>query len=645
MEKNKLKILLLEDSIHDMELICELLKGAGYQLDLTHVDNALAFTAALNGSVYDIILSDFALQGYDAFGALETSKHICPETPFICISGSIGEETAIDLLKNGAVDYVLKDRPDRLPFAIQRALDEATIRLSHLKAANALQESELKFRNIFQNHAAVKLIIDPETGSIIEANQAAATFYGWPAEVIQTKTIFDINLTHKEVLKKEIFRALESTTVQFEYKHQKADGSVVDVEVFNSTIKIGGKKYLHSIIHDVSEKKKISEDLLKAKEKAVESDRLKTAFINNISHEIRTPLNSILGFGQFLAESDLSIEERKDTYKHIQHSSDRLMKTVSDYMDMAMLVSSSMKPYKSDFCIQPFFIEVTNQYKSLIEEKEIEFTLDIPEKSEKIMLFSDKELVQKIIEKLLDNALKFTRKGAIKCGYTITSKTVEFFVQDSGKGIAPDKLELIFHMFAQEELSMTRGYEGSGLGLTIAKGMLDLLGGVICVDSQQGEGSKFVFSLPLSNDHKIVVEHLSKNSFGSEKEEALILIAEDDELNYRYLETLLRIQGYKFIHAINGAEAVDCCRNNPRITLVLMDIKMPIINGIEATQLIREFRPHLPIVATTAYAQTGDEQKFITLGCNDYLVKPIKKDQLINMIERYSQKTINYQTI
>jgi PAS domain S-box-containing protein len=636
MNSNKLKILLLEDSIQDMELICELLTNAGYHIDLTHVDNALSYTAALQGSVYDIILSDFSLKGYDAFGSLEISKQICPETPFICISGSIGEETAIELLKNGAVDYVLKDRPDRLPFSIQRALDEASIRRSHLKASNALQESELKFRNIFQNHAAVKLIIDPETGSIVEANHAAVNFYGWPAEVLQTKSIFEINLTHKEVLKKEILRAQESSKVQFEFKHQKADGTIVDVEVFSSTITIRGKRYLHSIIHDVSEKKRISEDLLKAKEKAIESDRLKTAFINNISHEIRTPLNSILGFGQFLAESDLSKEERLDTYKHIQKSSDRLMKTVLDYMDMAMLVSSSMKPYKTKFNLQAFFLDVVNQYKTISEEKDLEFNIEIPQNSEQIMVFSDAEFLQKIIEKILDNAVKFTKKGTISCGYSITPSSIEFFIQDSGKGIAPDKLDLIFHMFSQEELSMSRGYEGSGLGLTIAKGMLALLGGVICVDSQPGSGSTFYFRIPFDETQKLPLDNNCSSSFGSLIDEPLILIAEDDELNYKYLETLLTINKFKFIHAINGAEAVDYCRNNSRISLVLMDIKMPIINGIEATQLIREFRPHLPIVATTAYAQTGDEHKFITVGCNDYLVKPIKKDQLIKMIEKYS---------
>lgn len=636
MKNSKLKLLLLEDSIHDKELICELLINAGYQLDLTHVENALAFTSSLYEAKFDIILSDFTLQGYDAFGALETSKQISPETPFICISGSIGEETAIELLKNGAVDYVLKDRPDRLPFAVQRALDEANIKKAHLKAAKELHESEEKFRTIFNNHAAVKLIIDPETGAIIEGNNAAVSFYGWPSDVLKTKTIFDINMTHKEILKKEIDRATNAIKVQFEFKHQKSDGSIVDVEVFSSKITINNKQYLHSIIHDISEKKKISQDLLKAKEKAVESDRLKTAFINNISHEIRTPLNGILGFGQFLAENDLSKEERLETYHHIQQSSNRLMKTVSDYMDIAMLVSSSMKPYISEFNIHDFFTDVVHQFKKNIEEKNIEFIIDTPKNAEQILIHSDAEFVQKILEKLIDNAIKFTNNGTITVGYKISIHSVDFFVKDTGKGIARDKLDLIFHMFCQEELSMTRGYEGSGLGLTIAKGMLDLIGGSISVHSQQGVGSNFMFSLPFDYNQGEIVHIDSKVNFRSCIEEPLILIAEDDELNYKYLETLFKIHGHKYIHAVNGAEAVDFCRNNAQISLVLMDIKMPVMNGIEATQLIREFRPHLPIVATTAYAQSGDEYKFINVGCNDYLVKPIRKEQLMKIIEKYS---------
>lgn len=636
MKNSKLKLLLLEDSIHDKELICELLINAGYQLDLTHVDNAVTFTSSLYEAKFDIILSDFTLQGYDAFGALETSKQISPETPFICISGSIGEETAIELLKNGAVDYVLKDRPDRLPFAVQRALDEANIKKAHLKAAKELHDSEEKFRTIFNNHAAVKLIIDPETGAIVEGNNAAVSFYGWPAEVLKTKTIFDINMTHKEILKKEIDRAINSIKVQFEFKHQKSDGTIVDVEVFSSKIIINNKQFLHSIIHDISEKKKIGQDLLKAKEKAVESDRLKTAFINNISHEIRTPLNGILGFGQFLAENDLSKEERLETYHHIQQSSNRLMKTVSDYMDIAMLVSSSMKPYISEFNIHDFFSDVVHQFKTNIEEKDIEFIVDTPKNAEQILIHSDAEFVQKILEKLLDNAIKFTNKGTITVGYNISINSVDFFVNDTGKGIAQDKLDLIFHMFCQEELSMTRGYEGSGLGLTIAKGMLDLIGGSISVDSQQGIGSTFMFSLPFDYNQGEIVNFESKVNYRSSIEEPLILIVEDDELNYKYLETLFKIHGHKYIHAVNGAEAVDFCRNNPQISLVLMDIKMPVMNGIEATHLIREFRPHLPIVATTAYAQSGDEYKFINVGCNDYLVKPIRKEQLMKIIERYS---------
>jgi len=187
MKNINLRILVLEDSMQDMELIRELLTDVGYILDLTHVENEAAYTKKLRENCYDIILSDFSLPGFDAFGALEVSKRICPEVPFICISGSIGEETAIDLLKLGAVDYVLKDRPERLPFAVKRALDEAKEKTAHFKAEVELKQSEEKFRNIFHNHTAVKLILDPETGKIIEANKSAADFYGWSVDELQQK--------------------------------------------------------------------------------------------------------------------------------------------------------------------------------------------------------------------------------------------------------------------------------------------------------------------------------------------------------------------------------------------------------------------------------------------------------------------------
>jgi PAS domain S-box-containing protein len=750
-----LKILLLEDSFRDFELISEQLTDAGFFLDMTHAENESEFSSALQNDQFDIILSDFRLPGFNAFGALTIRNETCPDVPFICVSGSIGEETAIELLKQGAVDYVLKDRPERLPFAVKLALKDAREKSAHLQAEEALRISEEKFRSIFHHNSAIKLIIDPSDGNIVEANQAAADFYGWPVEKLQEMNFYQFTSITPEAPKAEIEKLIDLKKLHFELTNRKANGSLVDVEVFNSSLFIGNRQFLHFIVHDISEKKnadkqimllnraiesssvsititdvegkiiyvnpyfldtsgftrdevignnprflnsghqskefyknlwdtilsghdwegefrnrkkngelfwekavispivnnegvvtnfvaikenvtdrkKMVEELVAAKEKAEESDKLKTAFINNISHEIRTPLNGILGFGQFLSESELTPEERNEYFALVEKSSKRLMNTVSDYLDMAMIVSGTMEMRKKAFVLRPFFEEIIETPIIQCAEKKLDFEAVIPADHKNIIVNSDQEFIRKLAGILLDNAVKFTEKGKITCGFRIIPAYLEFFVEDTGKGIARDKLEMIFEMFSQEFNSISRGYEGSGLGLAIAKGLVELLGGTITVTSLKGKGSTFTFTIPHSEP--AIIENpvmLKKDESGTKP---FVLIAEDERSNYLYMEVMMRMTGCDYLHAVNGAEAVDLCRKHPEITLVLMDIKMPVLNGIEATKLIREFRPELPIIATTAYAQTSDEQRFLNAGCNDYLAKPIKKEKLLLLLQKY----------
>lgn len=635
METSQLKILFLEDSLQDMELFSKMISNAGFNINMIHVDTEKEFKNNLLTEKYDLILSDFSLIGFDAFSALEISKQICPETPFICVSGSIGEETAIELLKLGAVDYVLKDRPERLPYAIKRALEERDIKKAHQIASDALQESEEKFRNIFQFHSAVKLLINPEDGAIIDANNAAAEFYGWSIETLKSMHIFQINTLDHNELRKEMTNVLNLQKKRFEFIHQKSDGSLVDVEVYSNKITIKGKPYLYSIIHDISEKRKILKDLINAKEKAEESDRLKTAFLNNISHEIRTPLNSILGFGQYLAEADLPQNERMEMYDHLQRSSNRLMNTVDDYVDIALIVSSNVTAHFKDFLIQPFFDDFIAKTYNLCDHSKVEYVIEAPLEVSNVILHSDKELIYKILFKLLDNAIKFTTRGSITCGYKVEDNYIEFFIKDTGIGIAKEKMDLIFKMFSQEESSMTRGYEGSGLGLAISKGLIDLLHGVIQVSSIKGVGSIFSFKIP--NSPGLLNQPNSIQEFHKESSvKPVILIAEDDDLNFLYMETLFLRTGFEYYHAVNGADAVEMCKNNPSINIIFMDIKMPVMNGIQATKLIREIRPDIPIIATTAYAQTGDAERFLAEGCSDYLAKPIRKEKFLEIIRKYS---------
>jgi PAS domain S-box-containing protein len=388
-------------------------------------------------------------------------------------------------------------------------------------------------------------------------------------------------------------------------------------------------------IADITEQRLAQIELERAKEKAEESDRLKSAFINNISHEIRTPLNAILGFGSFLAEMDVSEDERTQMLARVQQSSDRLLNTMTDYMDMAMIFSGTMKVHYSECSLNQLLDKLKSSLDQFYIDHCIDLEIDLKPGPGDLTMTTDPEIICKILNELMDNAIKFTKKGSIVAGYHKKTDFVEFFVRDSGIGIDKKNLGLIFKMFNQGDTSMTRGYEGSGLGLSIAGGLAKLLGGSISVTSEKEKGSTFTLTIPYAETKisEITAPAEGKNDAGAGR--PLVLLAEDDDANYLYMEKVIKNAGCDYLLAKNGAEAVECCQQHPDITLVLMDIKMPVMNGLEATRLIRGFRPELPIIATTAYAQTGDEQRFLDAGCNGYLAKPIKKDKLLALIQKY----------
>lgn len=319
----------------------------------------------------------------------------------------------------------------------------------------------------------------------------------------------------------------------------------------------------------------------------------------------------------------------------VKQSSNRLLNTLSDYIDMARIVSGTMKVSKNEFHLQPFFVDVIDKAKKLCDSKQLRLKAVFHSTKADLSLYSDPLLIKKILNYLLDNAIKFTEKGSIKCGYKLKNGFLEFFVKDSGPGITHEKLDEIFKIFTQEEVSNTRGYEGSGLGLSIARGLVQLLGGSISVNSEKGKGATFTFTVPCN-----VTEIVDKTSQSEERSvispgKPLVLLAEDDESNYLYMEEVLQQAGCDYLLAKNGEKAVALCKQHPEISLVLMDIKMPVMDGVEATSRIRDFRPGVPIIATTAYAQTGDEQRFLAAGCDGYLPKPISIDKLMTLLSTH----------
>jgi signal transduction histidine kinase len=397
---------------------------------------------------------------------------------------------------------------------------------------------------------------------------------------------------------------------------------------------------LEMVGHEISiylDRKQMLDDLIRAKEKAEESDLLKTAFINNISHEIRTPLNGILGFGQFLADPGLTDDERQTYFGKVQTSSNRLLNTVNDYMDIARIVSGTLTVVKKSFILRPSLSVLIEEFRMLCIGKYLDFELVVSSDDDEIIVFSDVELVHRILHELLDNAVKFTTTGKISMGYQVVDDRIEFFIRDTGKGISAEKLSVIFDIFTQEDASMTRGHEGSGLGLSIVKGIVGLLGGTVWVESEKGSGATFYFTLPYGNSPTKLKPAVPVTGKTATATKPLVLVAEDDESNFMYLEVVIKKAGCDYILVQNGEEAVETCRQNPDITFVLMDIKMPVMNGLEATKLIREFRPNLPIIALTAYAQTGDGYRMLQAGCDEYLPKPVKPEVLKNLIKKYTQ--------
>jgi signal transduction histidine kinase len=375
-------------------------------------------------------------------------------------------------------------------------------------------------------------------------------------------------------------------------------------------------------------------ELNAAREKAEASERLKTSFINNISHEIRTPLNGILGFGQILTDPDL-VEEEKAEYLHIlNESSERLINTVTSFMEISIISSGNQEVNKSEF--KPEFVlkDLVGHFKGICERKNLNLSINLPSAIRNQKIYTDKELLYKILRHLFDNAIKFNAEGgSIELGVEIQAHEFLFFVKDTGKGISEEGKQTIFKNFMQEDNSYTRGYEGCGLGLSIATGLIELLGGTIWVDSEKGKGSKFTFTIPIPQVKPETEEVILPEIAGGKVK--TILVAEDDEINFVYINILLKHKMIQVLHARDGLEALQMCSSNPEICAVLIDLKMPLMDGFEAAGKIKAIRTDLPVLAVTAYSGIEDKKRALDAGCDEFITKPIKKELLFEKLAKH----------
>jgi PAS domain S-box-containing protein len=501
------------------------------------------------------------------------------------------------------------------------------------ESENALRESEEWFRNLFEQSSDGILYLTLE-GNIITVNSSFAGMHGYSIEEIMNMNIRDLDCPEsRESYPERMEKLLSGENLKFEVEHFHKTGHRIPMEVTAGMISLGSKKFIMASHRDISERYKADAAMKFAKEKAEVSDRLKTTFLNNISHELRTPLNGIVGFAELITGNDLDPDERKEALSMVYDCSERLLDTVTNYMDISLLVSKEMNVNMTEFNPDSLLKELNSKYKHQCTSRNIELILNVPYISSDVKVNSDPELLKKVLTHLLNNAVKFTEKGRITFGYRRGDIDLEFFVSDTGIGIGKEALASIFNHFFKEEQVNTRSNEGSGLGLTIAKNIVELLGGVLNADSEKGKGTTCSFSLPLISGIRPTSETMVKKP---EKRIRSILVAEDDETNFLYLKTLLRQSTQvEIIHASNGKELIEKFEQNRDVDLILMDMKMPFIDGFEATRKIKAINPLIPVIAVTAYAMVGDLERIMDAGCDDYLTKPIVKSLLLDKIAKF----------
>jgi PAS domain S-box-containing protein len=389
---------------------------------------------------------------------------------------------------------------------------------------------------------------------------------------------------------------------------------------------------------DITERKKAELEIIKAKDKAEESDRLKTSFLANMSHEIRTPMNGILGFTNLLKEPNLTGEDKDDFIDMIERSGARMLSTINDVIDISKIEAGLIEVSISNTNINE---QIEHRYSFFLPEanhKGLTLTYHSPLNSADAIIKTDNDKLYAILTNLIKNAIKFTSEGSIDFGYELKSDFIEFYVKDTGDGIDKEKLELIFERFRQGSESLTRDYEGSGLGLTISKAYVQMLGGKIWLKSELGKGTEFYFTIPYVNVKKNIntnINIMKIQAFEKDFRKLNILIAEDDETSQILLTMTLKNHTGNLIIAKNGVQAVEACRNHPDLDVILMDIKMPIMNGYEATKQIREFNKDILILGQSAYALTGDKELALSVGLNEYMTKPLDIYSLIELLYKY----------
>ena len=508
-------------------------------------------------------------------------------------------------------------------------------------ALNALRESEENFRILFDESPLPTIMSEMPSGLITFANKRMASMMDRDPSDIVGKSANDLGMLLNPADQDKLIKLISEQGFVDNLEIDKAYPSQEGTDLISMRlVSIMGKQYCLTVVQDITERKLAENALIKAREKAEESDRLKSAFLANMSHEIRTPMNGIMGFSELLKNPTLTGKEQQEYIQIIEKSGTRMLNIINDLIDISKIESGQMWINISTFNINEQSDYIYSFFEPDVETKGLKFTRKSNLSGNDAIVKTDKEKVSAILINLIKNAIKFTEKGSVEFGYSVKGENLEFFVRDTGVGISREQKEFIFERFRQGSESLSRNYEGAGLGLSISKSFVEMLNGKIWMESTPGIGSIFYFTIPYVCDFEetnyIINDEgtETRNNFKNLK----ILIAEDDSISELLISNIVKNSCREALMVRTGKEAVSSCRKNPDLDLILMDIKMPEMDGYEATKQIRLFNKKVVIIAQTAYAQTGDKEKAMKAGCDDYIVKPILKQDLLSLIRKHFTK-------
>lgn len=505
-------------------------------------------------------------------------------------------------------------------------------------------ELQLKILSNAIQHSPTCVVITNLKGEIEIVNLSFTEITGYSTSDVIGK---EISILRSEELSKSIYQDIMDIVItgvdwQGEFQNIKKNGEKYWELSSISPVKNDKGEITHFVFisEDITKRKQGEKELILAKEKAEEADRLKSAFLSNLSHEIRTPMNAIIGFSNLLLDEELAYEERVKLNNLINENGFNLLKIIDDIIDISKIQSGKFEIRKSDCQINKMLTDLYNEFQIRIgnnDNKDIRLSLNKGVRRKGFTISTDARRIKQVLYNLIENAVKFTSKGFVEFGYSLVeNNTIQFYVIDSGIGIAHEKFEHIYDMFRQADESFTREYGGMGIGLTIAKKIVQHLGGDIWAQSTPNQGTTIYFTLPLEPvEHKFEKADLEETQeFDFNWQNKVVLVAEDLPMNYTFIEEALIPTKAKLIWAKDGKQAVDMCLQNDQIDLVLMDIKMPVMDGFEATRIIKQHNKNLKVIGQTAYCHNNEEKQCQEAGFDNYMSKPISLENLLNAINQ-----------